>query len=60
MLKPDVSHTVSGVLLELSPAEGELGLAFLWCRRVLRQELHNVGVFLVTPRTSSADDVHDT
>lgn len=59
MLTPDVSHTVGGVLPDLSAAEGELGLAFLGRGRVLRQELHDVRVFLVAPRAASADDVHD-
>lgn len=59
MLTPDVSHTVGGVLPELSPAKGELGLAFLWGRGVLGQELHDVGVFFITPRTAATDDVHD-
>lgn len=59
MLTPDVSHTVGGVLLELSTAEGELGLAFLWGRWVLGQELHDVGVFFITPRAAATDDVHD-
>lgn len=39
-------------------AEGELGLAFLGRRWIFGQELHDVWVFLVTPRTASTDDVH--
>lgn len=57
-LTPDVSHTGGGVAPDVSMAEGELGLAFLWRRWVFGQELHNVWVFFVTPCTSSADDVH--
>lgn len=58
-LTPDVGHAVCGVLPDLGPAEGELGLAFLRRGRVLRQELHDVRVVLVASHAAFADDVHD-
>lgn len=58
-LTPDVGHAVRGVLPDLGPAEGELGLALLRRGRVLRQELHDVRVLFVPPDAAFADDVHD-
>lgn len=57
---PDVGPAVcGGVLPDFGPAEGELGLSFLRCGRVLGEELHDVWVVLVAADAAFADDVHD-
>lgn len=58
MLTPDVSLSI-GVLAQLSPAEGKLGMAFLWRRWVFRQELYYMWVVIVASDAAFADNVHD-
>lgn len=58
-ITPDVGPAVGRVLPDVRPAKGELGVAFLWSRRVLGEELHDVRVVLIAADAASADDVHD-
>lgn len=58
---PDVSQAISsgGILPGVGAAEGELGLAFLWCGRVFGNKLHDMWVVLIAADAAFADDVHD-